>query len=214
MKKLLRFVITLLLGIVMGYYFRDQAILADTWFGDRLQDISDFLPIKDPEAITDLSTEATSEAGTHTSFLSQIFTKENIDTIAIEENIFSQLNELRQEKGLSPLQENEQLNAAARQRAIESETSFSHTRPDGSPTFTILTEADYYYPYTLAGENLGMASFIKDENYMADVLFQGWMDSPDHYEAMINPDFKEVGVGVYANAGVLYAVQYFGSPIQ
>lgn len=135
---------------------------------------------------------------------------DEIDYTLVEERIMTLLNELRQEQGLLPLTKNDTLKAAADHRAIETQTSFSHTRPDGSDFYTIILTEDYQYPYQMVGENLAMATYFKDEEGMAEFLFNGWVESEGHYANMIQPDFLEVGIGVHYDGEFLYAVQLFG----
>ena len=71
---------------------------------------------------------------------------DEIDYTLVEDKIMTLLNELRLEQGLLPLTKNETLKAAADHRAIETQTSFSHTRPDGTDFYTIILTDDYWYP--------------------------------------------------------------------
>lgn len=139
---------------------------------------------------------------------------EEIDYILVEDKIMVLLNDLRLEKGLLPLTKNETLKAAADYRAIETQTSFSHTRPDGTDFYTIVLTDAYWYPYQTIGENLAMATYFKDEEGMAEFLFDGWMESEGHYANMVHPDFLEVGIGVHYDGEFLYAVQLFGKQNQ
>lgn len=221
MKNFFRFIFTLLLGIVIGHYVSYSSALEGTWAGDTLNEISAWLPAPNNDVESYEESAVVDEKSTTESIstsLDNIFVTDEdngseVNLGLVEESIFNQLNALRKDQGLESLVLNETLQAAARQRSVESSESFSHTRPDGTTTFTILEEPEYFYPYSLAGENLGMATYIKDEEHMAEVMFQGWVDSPDHYEAMINPEFHEVGIGAYLDSGILYATQYFGTPV-
>lgn len=139
---------------------------------------------------------------------------DEIDYTLVENKIMTLLNELRLAKGLLPLTRNETLKAAANHRAIETQTSFSHTRPDGTDFYTIVLTDEYWYPYQTIGENLAMATYFKDEEGMAEFLFNGWVESEGHYANMIHPDFLEVGIGVHYDGEFLYAVQLFGKRMQ
>lgn len=139
---------------------------------------------------------------------------EEIDYTLVEDKIMVLLNELRLEKGLLPLAKNETLKAAADYRAIETQTSFSHTRPEGTDFYTIILTDDYWYPYQTVGENLAMATYFTDEEGMAEFLFDGWVESQGHYANMVHPDFLEVGIGVHYDGEFLYAVQLFGKQNQ
>ncbi|SFE83381.1 CAP domain-containing protein [Trichococcus pasteurii] len=139
---------------------------------------------------------------------------EEIDYMLVEDKIMVLLNDLRLEKGLLPLTKNETLKAAADYRAIETQTSFSHARPDGTDFYTIVLTDAYWYPYQTIGENLAMATYFKDEEGMAEFLFDGWVESEGHYANMVHPDFLEVGIGVHYDGEFLYAVQLFGKQNQ
>lgn len=137
---------------------------------------------------------------------------DSVDKTLIEDTIFDLVNELRAELNVKTLVKNETLRLAATVRAIETEESFSHTRPNGTEPFTVLEEENTFYPYYMAGENLAMATFFRDDEHMAHLIFEGWVDSEDHYQTMINPEFKEIGIGVHYDGEILYATQFFGNP--
>lgn len=136
---------------------------------------------------------------------------ETIDYVRVENEIMRLLNELRAEKGLNTLTKNEMLKQAADYRAVETGTSFSHTRPDGSEFYTVFQNEAFWYEYQTVGENLAMATYFKDEEGMAAYLFNGWMESEGHYANMVRPEYKEVGIGVHYDGEFLYAVQLFGT---
>lgn len=135
---------------------------------------------------------------------------ETIDKSLIEDTIFNLVNDLREELNVNPVIKNETLRLAADIRAIETEELFSHTRPNGTEPFTVLEEEGTYYPYYMIGENLAMATYFRDDEHMAHLIFNGWVESEDHYQTMINPDFKEIGIGVHYDGEILYASQFFG----
>lgn len=136
----------------------------------------------------------------------------SVDETLIEELIFQSVNELRAKLSINPVTRNESLRLAATVRAIETEESFSHTRPDGTEPFTVLDEPETLYVYSMAGENLAMATFFKDERHMSQLIFEGWVDSEGHYETMVNPEFDEIGIGIHYDGEILYATQFFGKP--
>ena len=55
------------------------------------------------------------------------------------------------------------------------------------------------------GENL--ASGYTDD--AAAVL--GWRNSQSHYQNMVTPEFRKIGVGKYTLYGKVYTVQYFST---
>lgn len=135
-----------------------------------------------------------------------------VDETLIRATILELTNDLRAEQGASVLSENEALERAANIRAAETAESFSHTRPDGREFYTVLEENEVQYTYLLAGENLAMGTYHLDDKQMAAFLFDGWVESEGHYENMIQPEYQEIGIGVYYDGEFLYLVQTFGTP--
>lgn len=136
---------------------------------------------------------------------------DSVDYAYIESTIIELVNALRTEQGLNTVTRNQILTDAANIRAVETETSFSHTRPNGLEPFTVLKESGTEYPFIMAGENLAMATYHRDDEYMTQLIFNGWVESDDHFQTMINPDFKEIGVGVHYDGEILYVTQFFGT---
>ena len=136
---------------------------------------------------------------------------DSVDKEQIEDTIFQLVNELSNELGAGFVIKNENLRLAADIRAVETEESFSHTRPNGTEPFTVLEEQETFYPYFMVGENLAMATYFRGDDHMARLIFDGWVDSEEHYKTMINPDFEEIGIGVHYDGEILYATQFFGT---
>ena len=88
------------------------------------------------------------------------------------------------------------------ERAKEIETSFSHTRPNGSSFSTVLTENGI--TFRGSGENIAWGQRTPEE------VMNGWMNSEGHRANILNPKFKKIGVGFYQNAeGRNYWTQLF-----
>lgn len=138
---------------------------------------------------------------------------ETIDEEQIRSTIMQLTNDLRKEMAVEPLTQNEQLEKVAMVRARETEESFSHTRPDDRDFYTALNESGSNYFYSITGENLAMATHHLKDVEMAKFLFDGWVESPGHYQNMIKPEYKEIGIGIYYDGEILYAVQTFGTPL-
>lgn len=118
------------------------------------------------------------------------------------EAVTSLVNAARQDAGLSELELDADLCAAAQARAQEIAQSFSHTRPDGSSCFTILEE--FGISYRAAGENIAMGQRTPEE------VMDGWMNSSGHRENILNGTFTSIGVGYYVDgAGAAHWVQIF-----
>lgn len=118
------------------------------------------------------------------------------------EAVASLVNAARQDAGLSELELDADLCAAAQARAQEIAQSFSHTRPDGSSCFTVLEE--FGISYRAAGENIAMGQRTPEE------VMDGWMNSSGHRANILNGTFTSIGVGYYVDgAGAAHWVQIF-----
>ena len=118
------------------------------------------------------------------------------------EAVTSLVNAARRDAGLSELEQDADLCAAAQARAQEIAQSFSHTRPDGSSCFTILEE--FGISYRAAGENIAMGQRTPEE------VMDGWMNSSGHRANILNGTFTSIGVGYYVDgAGAAHWVQIF-----
>ncbi len=97
------------------------------------------------------------------------------------------VNAERAKEGLGELKLNLGVCYAANKRALEVGELFSHTRPDGSACFTILSEfaiPQYWY----VGENIAQG-YLTSESVVA-----GWMNSPGHRANILKPEFTEIGI--------------------
>ena len=118
------------------------------------------------------------------------------------EAVASLVHAARQDAGLSELELDADLCAAAQARAQEIAQSFSHTRPAGSSCFTILEE--FGISYRAAGENIAMGQRTPEE------VMDGWMNSSGHRANILNGTFTSIGVGYYVDgAGAAHWVQIF-----
>ena len=117
--------------------------------------------------------------------------------------VLSYTNKYRKEAGVANLKLDENLSTAACMRAVEMAYSgnFSHTRPDGTSCFSVLSEVGANYG--TVGENIakGQAN--------AKGATEWWRNSSGHYQNMISKDFKKMGVGVFKYNGTYYWVQLF-----
>lgn len=215
MRKFFSYSLLLILLIGFGYWLGSSTILEGTKISDTISLMENKLkdnPLVLVEESLDTSEQEQSTSVDSTSTNDLTETNE-IDVAVVENRMLELLNDLRSEVGVTPVSSNDQLKKAANIRAIEIEESFSHTRPDGKATFTVLEEPEVNYSYRLAGENLAMGTNYLAEKEMAEWLFKGLKDSPGHYENMIKKDFEEVGIGVHYDGTNLYIVQIFGTPL-
>lgn len=118
-----------------------------------------------------------------------------------KELVLEYTNQIRQAAGVGNLSLDSKLSEAADVRAQEIVQSFAHTRPDGTPFYTIAQSMGI--SYSTIGENIayGYSS--------ASSVVEGWKNSPGHYKNMVDTQFNKLGVGVYVQKGTYYWVQLF-----
>jgi hypothetical protein len=120
-------------------------------------------------------------------------------------------NERRTANGLSSLSENKSLDAAALAKGQDmlSKGYWAHFGPDGTSPWTFFTNFGYKYQY--AGENLAR-DFSSPQGAV-----EAWMNSPTHKENILNPKYKEIGIGVVegslGGADTTIIVQFFGTTL-
>ncbi|KAB7733057.1 CAP domain-containing protein [Rudanella paleaurantiibacter] len=119
-------------------------------------------------------------------------------TTVQQQEILTYLNQARSKSCLcgsttypatTPLQLNTKLNAASDKHAVDMATYnyFSHTGRDGSRPWDRMTREGYVW--RTAGENIA-AGYTTTR-----AVVDGWLRSPGHCANIMNPNFKEVGVG-------------------
>lgn len=117
--------------------------------------------------------------------------------------MLSYVNNYRSEVGVSPLSIDNSLNLAATIRAIEMSyaNKFSHTRPDGSKCFSVLSD--------LGISTMSMGENIASGQKNVAAVSEAWKNSLLHYSNMVNDSFTKVGFGKYTLNGKIYWVQIF-----
>lgn len=115
--------------------------------------------------------------------------------------VLNLVNKYRKQNGLASVKLDSALSGAASTRAKEIISSFSHTRPNGSSCFTVLSENGI--SYNGAGENIAYGQSSPDE------VMTAWMNSAGHRANILNASFTRLGVGVYESGGTLYWTQLF-----
>lgn len=127
---------------------------------------------------------------------------ENTYTDLINE-VYEITNNYRSLVGVPSLTLDSSLVTAASIRAKEISDSFSHTRPNGSSCFTVLSELGI--SYGTAGENIA-AGYSSSQSVM-----EGWRSSSGHYQNIIFSKFKKIGIGVNIINNQYYWVQIFSN---
>ena len=118
-------------------------------------------------------------------------------TLAEAAAVLAHVNAVRANAGLGSLAWSDSLAQAAMVRAVECESLFSHTRPNGSAWWTVNSAIMY-------GENLAWNYFDSSS------VVSAWMASPTH-AANILGNFRTIGVAAYVTpSGAWYWAQEFG----
>jgi uncharacterized protein YkwD len=128
---------------------------------------------------------------------------------AFEAEVATLVNTERGKAGCPVLTVDDRLTVAARAHSADmaARNFFSHTTPEGVDFATRITDAGYRW--SGAGENIA-----KGQRTPQDVM-TSWMASPGHRANILNCGFKNIGVGVAADAtGALLWTQDFASPLR
>lgn len=115
-----------------------------------------------------------------------------VSDTSFAQQVVNLVNEERAKAGLKPLSVSQPAAQAAQVRAREIETSFSHTRPDGTRFFTALAEQNA--SYRTAGENIAWGQRTPQQ------VMDSWMNSQGHRANILNAKYTAIGVGHYKNA--------------
>lgn len=125
-------------------------------------------------------------------------------------DVASLTNEQRIQNGLPPLDVSPLLTEAAQDKAddMAQNSYYAHVGPDGKTPLYWLDHVGYHY--LNAGENLVI------DRTTSQAAVSAWMNSPDHRENILRPQFTEIGIGVakgtYDGLGTIFVVQEFGTP--
>jgi uncharacterized protein YkwD len=137
------------------------------------------------------------------------------DFTAAVEQIVSQTQEFRQQHDLGNVEINPQLTQTAEYFAqYMAETGeYGHVADGRRPSERAKA---HDYAYCLISENIGYiysSEEMRDDD-IASRFVQGWKDSPEHRENMLQQAVTEIGVAVAqsAESGYFFAVQMFGRP--
>ncbi|MEI1377992.1 CAP domain-containing protein [Nostoc sp. UHCC 0926] len=125
-----------------------------------------------------------------------------IDTAALEQSVFNQINNYRASQGLPALTRNSAIENQAR---IHSQNMANGTVPFGHTGFSERVRA-IGIPYRAAGENVAYNQGYSDP---ATIAVQGWLKSPGHL-ANIKGNYDKTGISVASNSrGAIYFTQIF-----
>ena len=120
-------------------------------------------------------------------------TTERLQTL--DGQILTRLNATRAAHGLRPLVVSDGLENAAvtHSRELIQAGVFQHDSPDGTSFVQRLKH--FYSPSGYSSWTAGENILYNTADIDADTAIRAWLDSPPHRENMLNPDWREVGIG-------------------
>ena len=177
-----------------NYIDKDNEIVNSNLEKEEVTDIEEKIPETENKSYEDISKEDINEY--------KNIQSENTYTDLINE-VYEITNNYRSLVGVPSLTLDSSLVEAASIRVKELSDSFSHTRPNGSSCFTVLSELGI--SYGTAGENIA-AGYSSPQSVM-----EGWRSSSGHYQNIISSKFKKIGIGVNIINNQYYWVQIFSN---
>lgn len=118
-----------------------------------------------------------------------------IDNVSLDAGVLVQLNHIRIAHGLAPLVSSTPLNAAADRHSSDmvARGYFSHDSSSGAPFYQRIKS---YYRSTSSGSwAVGENLFWSSGNVDAASALAAWMASPEHRANILNPSWREIGIG-------------------
>ena len=114
---------------------------------------------------------------------------------ALDVQILARLNATRTAHGLRPLVVSGQLEnaAVAHSRDLLQAGVFQHDSPDGTSFVQRLKH--FYSPSGYSRWTAGENILYNTGDIEADTAIQAWLDSPPHRRNMLDPEWREVGIG-------------------
>ena len=114
---------------------------------------------------------------------------------ALDGQILTRLNATRAAHGLRPLVVSGELEnaAVAHSRDLIQAGVFQHDSPDGTSFVQRLKH--FYSPSGYSSWTAGENILYNTADIDAETAIQAWLDSPPHRENMLDPDWREVGIG-------------------
>jgi hypothetical protein len=121
------------------------------------------------------------------------------DPVAAEVEFIERINRLRMDKGLAPLAVDGELTAVAR--------AWSRRMADEQELYHNPELSKQVHDWRLIGENVGVGQ-------EAESLHRAFVDSPAHYENLVEARFTHIGVGVVEIDGTMWVTENFKQPRQ
>lgn len=160
----------------------DELTMPAAWLEDKVSPVLDSTIYKTVTALT-------VEPGSNKTVRLPYTTTHILVRPDLELKMLDLVNEERTKKGLQPLQADTALTALARKHSKDmfAKGYFSHYTGEGEDPFARMQEANIHF--LAAGENLALAQTLHTAH-------NGLMHSPGHRANILNPDFRNVGIGI------------------
>ena len=126
-------------------------------------------------------------------FLKATASLRNVDAARTE--MLEEVNAARRKAGAPPLKLESHLQKAAQEHAEDmlERGYFAHESPSGTTVRERSTAAGY--EWKTIGENIAEGQLSVDE------VMRTWMNSPTHRKNILNPSFRDLGIGLVASRG-------------
>src|SRR6185312_4864887 len=164
------------------------------------------------------TTTATHASSTDTSSFPKIIATSTPAVVSdfaaqVEQAVFDKVNIERTNNNLPALKLDTKLAVLARAHSKDMLVNdyFEHTDLSGCTSACRVTNSGY--SWSAVGENIYMMSgyHLSAEN-TAQMIVEGWMNSPGHRANILNASFTNEGIGVYTQNSVVEATEEFALP--
>jgi len=188
------FLLTLILGLPIKPGIKDD--VSNSKIGGTILKKTSGIEAKLNEifggAIEESLSYLTVKQGSHESIALNTHTRELTIDYESEQKMVELVNGERRNNGVGQLTIRQELIPVARAHAKDmwERSYFSHYSPEGKDVGDRLEEA--HIKYSFAGENLALAPTLA-------IAHDGLMNSPGHRANILNPKFKQIGIGVIDN---------------
>ncbi|MCX2725674.1 CAP domain-containing protein [Roseibium salinum] len=141
--------------------------------------------------------------------------QETGDLAALRKEALNEVNQVRQEHGLTTLETSRVLDEAAQAHAVDmiEENYYAHVSPDGeAPRDRFLEHGGSRWK--VVRENIARCSNCPVPPTLERVrsFQQGWMNSPEHRDNILAEGLESFGFGIAGEGGQVFAVQTFSGP--
>jgi uncharacterized protein YkwD len=126
---------------------------------------------------------------------------------SLEQECLTEVNRLREMRGLGRLDMSEELLEVARyySRRMAEERFFSHTDPEGRTVRQRVSDAGI--TWRVLGENLAYSNGYSNP---VAASMNGWMDSDSHRRNILDPSYRKTAIGAWISAdGTIYFTEIF-----